>query len=499
MSVEAGERRVRGRAYLIANGVLLLAIAFMLNYLAFRHYERWDWTEESIYTLSERTVRVLEGIDRPVTIYVLLSRNEPEQNEVRTLLERYRAVTSRITVRYVDPLNDPGGYDRLVERYELPLTADEMSQQEGIIPLVDVAVLVVSGDRHWEIGRNDLVHRTFEETGEVLELDVEAERAITGAIVAVLDPEPTHFCFATGHGELPTDSALAAFAEELRRENVDPETVDLNQVSAIPEHCDALAIMGPELRFDGDAVSKIRAYLRAGGNALIALDPHPAEEHGRVAETGLEDMLGDYGVRLGRDVVVEPDRAYLPASQGHPILLFLATDFGEHELTERLRAQHPDLRRVAISEARSVTPIDDRAQILLRASESSYAETDLTSELGEPGADDLRGPISIAVATRIEQTGAEGEEEASGGRLVVLGDATLLTSELLVLANTDFGSAIIGWLTERRALIAIAPRSVERPGVPSQDSLFWLGVKVLLLIPLAFVFLGVAVWMNRRS
>src|SRR5690606_20121185 len=78
-------RRARARIYLIANALLLTLIVLMVNYLAFRHYKRWDWTEESLFTLSDRSERVLAELKQPVEVWVMVGENEPEHAELRTL------------------------------------------------------------------------------------------------------------------------------------------------------------------------------------------------------------------------------------------------------------------------------------------------------------------------------------------------------------------------------------------------------------------------------
>ena len=62
----------------------------MLNYLAFRHYKRWDWTEESLFTLSDRSERVLAELEQPVEVWVMVGENEPEHAELRTLVSLVR-------------------------------------------------------------------------------------------------------------------------------------------------------------------------------------------------------------------------------------------------------------------------------------------------------------------------------------------------------------------------------------------------------------------------
>lgn len=505
---DARGRRKRARVYLLLNAALLALIVLMVNYLSFRHYERWDWTSQSIFTLSERTKQELRGISRPIDIWVLLSESEPEHGELRNLLERYRAASNRIALHYVDPHGDPGEYEQALRRLQVGMSA--RNTRDGVVRTADVAVVVVSGDRRWEIGREDLVSHTLETENneERVQLNVEAERAVTGAIVEVLQRAPTKICFVTGHGEIPLeggDDALGALTGELRRENIEPESIALSAPRRQLDACNALAVIGPELAFDEENARILREYAQRGGNLFLAFDPIPDADQRRVLPTGLEDVLRDFGVDLDRDIAVEPDEAHLPAGPGHPVGLFVVNSYGEHELVEHFRElQYPML----ISEARTVRPIGERASVLLSGSAHSYGETDLRAfeegEMGHPSADDVRGPISLGVATRVEVAGEaeeEGEREPTGGRVVVMGDASFLTSQFLAqdaVANRAFVDAIFGWLTQRSALIELPPRSIEMPGIPTEDDVSNLFLRVVVLIPLAFVLLGFAVWWNRR-
>lgn len=503
---DAKRRRTSARVIAVVNTALLAAIALMINYLAFRHYERWDWTEESIFTLSERSERVLAELSQPVEIWVLVGEAEPEHAEIRNLLERYAAESARITVRYVDPFRDPGAYADVVRRFDLRVGQRAVRGSDELVPTADVAVVVASGARHWEIGREDLVRHEFDDDDDGrVTLNVETERAITGAILEVTEGRPTKVCFTTGHGEIGLDEGLAELRAELRRENLEHETLSTRGLDAIPATCDAVIVMGPELAFVEQEAELLRDYVRGGGNLLVALDPVPDRDRRRVLATGLERVLRDFGVRVGDDIVVEPSPAALPAGQGHPVVLYLVGDFGQHAITEPFRRGGLPL---AIAEARSVQPIGESAHVLLRTSPQSYAERDLSSfaqgEIGEPGADDLAGPVPLGVATEVEVTGREENDERkrTGGRVVVLGDASMFTSQLLAapsVMNLPFAGAVIGWLTEREAMISIPPRSIEQPAMPSEVDVGNLFFRVVVLIPLAFVFLGIAVFWNRRS
>lgn len=500
-------RRARARIYLIANALLLTLIVLMVNYLAFRHYKRWDWTEESLFTLSDRSERVLAELKQPVEVWVMVGENEPEHAELRTLVDRYRAASDRISVHFVDPYRNPGAYMEAVRRFRL--REGERETREGIVRTTEVALVVVAGQRQWEIGREDVVSHSLAEGDEQrVQLNVEGERALTGAILEVTEGRPTKMCFTTGHGEIPLDGGLSELTAELRRENVDYEAIETRGRTEIPASCDALAIVGPNVAFDEREAELVREYVRGGGNLLLAIDPVPDADQRRVVPTGLEPALRDFGIRVSDEIVVEPNRAMMPPGQGHPVILYFANDFGEHAITAPFRDVGMP---VLVAEARSVRPVEEgSASVLLRASEASYGEPDLTSltrgEMGEAGPGDLPGPVSIAVASQVEvhaeaNEGDDDEQDRAGGRVVVLGDATLLARELLAAPgaiNLPFVGAAIGWLTEREAMISIPARTVKQPPMPSEADVANLFFRVVVLIPLAFVFLGIAVWWNRR-
>ena len=105
---------------------------------------------------------------------------------------------------------------------------------------------------------------------------------------------------------------------------------------------------------------------------------------------------------------------------------------------------------------------------MLKTSDKAYGETDLAQlSAGDdlkPGEGDLKGPLTLAAAVDTKPEKKEGEKKSHGGRVVVVGDSNWLGPTLLrqpELANVDLLASITGYLCEREALVAIAPRKVE--------------------------------------
>jgi ABC-2 type transport system permease protein len=182
--------------------------------------------------------------------------------------------------------------------------------------------------------------------------------------------------------------------------------------------------------------------------------------------------------------------------------VFLVTEFGEHRSTRILRGG----ARVVLTMARSLSVLGetDKIEVLLRASPQSFAVMDLARiKQGEaaptPVPGDVKGPVDLALAVRI---GGD-EESKKDGRLIVIGDSDFLQSQFIdapELENFHLMSSFIGHLTEREALIEIAPKKVKGGNIIfTQEDLTALIFRVGVLIPGAMFLLGIAVWLNRRS
>jgi len=113
---EQATRRRTGIGINVAAQVVLAVVALVaLNWLALRHYRRFDWTTGNIYTLSEQTNAVLRSLTRDVQVIVLMSQGDALHASTREMLERYIAVAgSKLRATYIDPDQDPVEFQHML-------------------------------------------------------------------------------------------------------------------------------------------------------------------------------------------------------------------------------------------------------------------------------------------------------------------------------------------------------------------------------------------------
>ncbi len=491
--------RARGRMNTTVGVLLVTLIVLQVNYLSFRHFVRWDLTADARFTLSERTHEVLQNLDRDVEVVLLLSDAEPIFADVEELLLRYRSKTPRLRVRFVDPDKQPAEARRVAEQYDIAIGMASTGEA-----FADVAAVVSAGERHWKITRDDLLSVDFDALDETEgpKVDVKSERAITGAIVQVTTGEPTRVCLTSGRGEwsLTGERSILVLREEFERENLEVEDLPAVGLREVPERCDAVFVLGPLRAFAEDEARRLVDWVKDGGDLLLALDP--ILDRDEVAPTGFEEPLRDLGILVDRTVVLELDPRML--LRGDPMDLFRVLSFGEHPTTRPLLVSGGG---VAVAVVRSVRaePGTGAAE-LLRSSEVAFAETDIRGLIAdrdvEADADDIQGPVSLAVANEMVVAQNAGGNETAG-RVVVVGDSDWLDPTLLAegqFGNLDLLMAWTGWLTQREALIAIPPRrSSLQAVVMSEADVSGVAMRIFGLLPAAILLLGFAVWWSRRQ
>ncbi len=476
------------------------ALLVMTNYLSGRHYVRADWTASRMYTLSDKSRQVVTGLKKDVTLHVLWSKADPLFGQLEELLKGYEALSARLHVAYCDPDEDPEQFSLIASRYG-KAKVNELGQ-EGF----EAGVFAVSGDNVRFLPADGFQQFGDDEglTDETPELSFVAESEITSALINVTAARQQTICFTQGHGEWAFDGgdrdSLRHIRKELSLSGFESTAVNLLQDGTAFDRCDAVVVAGPKKAFSEKETATLSTALRNGGRLLLLLDP--VFEDRRFLPTGLESLTAEQGISLRSDFVLETDPRRLPTET--PVT-FIADRFYNHGAVKPLAKDGPGPLPVVFSAVRSLFPVEKSevvADELVATSDMSFGETDLATLLEggavpEQDALDADGPLTIAMAA---VRGSSDGGEAS--RLVVVGDSDFLSEELFAnagLYNQDFFSSIVGWLTQRRDMVSIAPRNPEQIRLALTDSDFGDLLVTLLMEVLLILMAGGLVIYRRRK
>jgi hypothetical protein len=493
------EARVKLQRLLPWLGVVASAALLVnLNVLSARWYKRWDFTTDKLYTLSWPTRELLTQLREPVEIDVLLSKSDPLSLSVRHMLEAYGAETRQLHVRYVDPDRSPTEFLALQQKYQILAGKAE----DGRI-ITDAVVVLTQGERHWFLTSDELV-QLDEDSGRTRPA---LELALSSAIDNLRRAEKAKLCFATGHREPTLDDAgpqgLSNLRKRLEKSNYELVSVDASAPRVDYAGCVALVVATPEREFGADEAARLADYVRGGGNALLLLAPNAGED-GKVRASGLEPVLELAGVRLGRDVVLERDKAArLPSGNGE---LFFAK-LRPHAITRGVLHEDDKLSsRVLVAQARSLDA-SLGATVVMESSSSAVALDDLTPLGASPAASELgqdASPKSFGLAAARELPKPAGSSAAHGPRLFVSGASNLAWNrnftDPALYGNQRLIENVVSWLSARPTLISVPQKPEREVGLSlSEESLDEVQRYVLLYMPAAAGLLAAFVLVRRRS
>jgi ABC-type uncharacterized transport system involved in gliding motility auxiliary subunit len=452
----------------ILSALLSILILGFLGFLSTRYSHRFDVSEAGVHTMAPQTTELIESLEENVSITAFFT--ESEAPPIRDLLDRYAYASERIDLRFVDPNAAPGLVD------ELGLTTEDLAR--GIV-------------------------RLSLESGEAITLSEFSEPDVTNALRRLAKSTGKKVYFLEGHNEReikPAPGGEDAFAagpdtfgraaDALRNETYQVESLLLAAEAEVPADASALIIGGPTRPLLPAEIDALRRYVEGGGALFVAIDPR--------SQTNLYDLLLDWGVVLGDDVIV--DRAL--AVFGQATTPIAGEYDGRHPITSPLR--EPTLFPMVRSVEFDAGAGSDYST-LVKTGKDSWAERDLDawreSGLAEFGPDDLDGPVPVAIAgiPRIES--AEGEPAAAAGRIVVFGDSDFATNEFFdALRNRDLFINSVNWLAGDVEQITLRPNVSRASSFQmSQDQFRRIQYLSLFVLPEAIAIFGVVVWWFRRK
>lgn len=478
-----------------ALGVAAAAIlAVNANLWAARHTTRWDFTSDGLYTLSEPTKRTLRALTEPVEIIVLLSRTDPLNAGVRYLLTAYRAETSKLVVRFVDPEQNPAEFSSIQKKYGILAGRADDGR-----PITDASLIIARGSQHW-----------FVSPDEMLRFDVETararprlEQALTEGIVNVLETEKALVCFSSGHEESgfddPGPEGLIELKNRLEKSNYSAEERDFSGRSEPLGGCRLLIVAGPRLAFGRSDAQKIVKAIQEGMSALLLLGPLLGED-GAIVSSGLEPVVDLAQATLERNLIVETSpELRLPRGLGevffaepsaHPVTVGLMPTGGKRGL------------RVLISQAQGVRPVSDQSQPLLSSSEQTIGLRDFRPLLEGTLENALRdAPRARQVLAVARQVGTA--RTARSARILVSGTGILAGNRAFrdagLYGTRLFVENAVSWLAARPALVSVPEKPEVEIGLAlTEESLGEVLRYVVITMPLSAALLGVFVVWRRR-
>jgi gliding motility-associatede transport system auxiliary component len=469
-----------------------LAILGMVNYLAARHFMRFAWSGRAQTVLSPLTTRILGSLTNDVEVTVFFDKENALYEMVHDLLKEYQYANPRLSLRTVDYVRDPAAAKLVKAKYSL----NEVNDKD--------LVIFESGGKRKIVYENELSELDVQplvsgRSREVKRTHFKGEVLFTSALLNVTSLRSLKAYFLLGHREHSTESTDAdvgysKFAELLRDNNILPAALELKGTNEIPLDCNLLILAGPSVPMQPPELRKIDHYLKNGGRALVLLNFYGIKNK---ANAGLLDILADWGVKAGNDLVQD-----LPNSNtGQDIVI---GEYGVHSITKPLLETRLHLvvpRSVRKAAARASSADTPNITELLFTGPKGTVIDDVRDGVPypHPGADEQ---TNVCLAVAVEK-GKIRDVTAERGttRLVVVGDSFFLNNRMIdSAANRDFAALAINWLTDRSELLSgLGPRPIKEYRLNvTRSHLLALRWILLLGLPGSVVLAGFIVWTRRR-
>jgi hypothetical protein len=358
------------------------------------------------------------------------------------------------------------------------------------IDRLDLDEAVEEADRFGISSSNTVV---LEQAGRFQTVERPSEGSVFEALQRLLR-DPHRVLYVTrgeGEGDLQrTDEVgYSGVATQLETEGYRVRDLILAHVSEIPADAAAVLLVSPERGIRDRAREALERYLERGGRLVALLDP--------ARNSGLEDLLEDWGFDLPDRLVVDP--ASGPVEGDPPGVNPIVHVYEDHPVVHRLGPT----RMTFLLRARPVLPGRKPAQgDQIRALAYTSAQAWLAEPTRTGGAPHTPQRPSDATEGHLPVVGAGVYPRPEGeARIVVIGDSDFASNRYArSLYNLDLLLNAVHWATEENARIVLRPKGFapdQFPLTPQETLRMFYGVG-LLLPELLLVGAGLA-WLRRRS
>lgn len=318
----------------------VIAIILLLGLLVRLFPFRLDLTAEKRYSLHPASIGVLESLEEPIEVEILLTGKLPGgmrrlQRAIEETIRTFNAYSSeKITFYYEDPLSLPADVreDYIVDLASyginptnLFISEDGGQQSKLIFPGVVVR------NEEYETGTLLLKGEKGMTSDEKLNHSIEnLEFELIQAIKKISSNQEFSIGMTMSKGEMAEDDGFGIVEALVDQYEVFKVPLEQANKTEDLDPFDILIIPGPKESYSEKEIYFLDQYLMKGGNLIFLVDAmeHDLKDAGGDGtfalplEHGLDQLLFRYGIRVNKDLIQDLNFGY------HPVM---AGNFGDSE------------------------------------------------------------------------------------------------------------------------------------------------------------------------
>ena len=468
------KKYLRNGSYSTLLIVIFVAIVVVINMIVGKlpsKYTQIDISDQQLYSIGDETKKVLNNLDKDVTIYQI-AQSGSEDETISNLLQKYADESKHVKVELKDPVVSP----KFVSEY----TSDQVSSN---------SLIVVCGDRNKVVNYNDMYESTMDyNTYNYQTTGFDGEGQITSAIAYVTTENLPVLYTLEGHGEKELDSTIK---EDIEKANMEIKTLNLISEGSVPDDAACLLIDSPSSDISEDEKTALLDYLENGGKAMVFSD------YTESTLTNFAAVLENYGVKAADGIVFEGDNQHYGMQMPYYLLPTVnSTDASSETASSGYYIIMPYAQGIQkLDDVRDTVTVED----ILTTSDSAYSKTNLQSETLEKEDGDEEGPFALGVSIK------EDVEDGKKTQIIYYSSSYIMDSQMNQLVSggneklvTESLNSMVS--TEETTTVSIPSKSLEVSylTISDYDASFW-KICTIGLIPGIFLVAGFVIWFKRRK
>lgn len=532
-AVRADERKVAGirRAVYGFNafltGFLLLAVLIVANVIITLKFPGViDTTKSGVYSISDRSKQILNDLDRPTKVFLIMDREDVTYADMHSLLMISQQHNPKLQVENLSQMQP----NRI---RELARTFPQIAEQT-------TGILIVYGDEKQEnatfVRARDLLSEDFDPMGGGAKRKFLGEVKLMNELSFLAGGKDKPIVYFTqGSGEADINDRAKAMGmgfvvDKLQRRNFDVRPLKLDPLNAvIPDDAKIIVVAAPKQTMPANAVDALKQFLDKGGKLLGLFDALEGNRTDKeMPATGLESVLSAYGVDVTREriqtlplrnlelsstdevlAVIDPSAESLPLAAPFKNLTMQFFSCRVIRAVPNAGGQSPYRATTLLTTMPPVDQVPVWAEADLQANGMQVARS-IISDKNVAAQRLAKQPLPFAVVVTETARALPGAAPTPDKpKLAVYGDATFVSNALGGRSGEAFSvmfdlfAGTLDWLRERPSNIGIEPRLAATyelmPDVALKEKEAQLKFLPLLVAVVAVCCLGLGVWLVRRQ